>query len=124
MRFQHADARAKRVVKTITPRFDPEKHPNDCQIKKEDDVRHFTRRKGDGDDGGAAGDRPVCRHVEPPPPNHDPPHFAAVKMRHGIDVTGIVDASLEGDGPLLAALQCGSFVCHGSVVNWITALRG
>jgi hypothetical protein len=45
-------------------------------------------------------------------------------MRHGIDVTGIVDAALEGDGPLLVALQCGSFVCHGSVVNWITALRG
>ena len=124
MRFQHADARTECVVKTITPRLDPEHYPNDRQIEKENDVRHFAIGKGDGDDGRAAGDRPVGRDVKPLPPNHDPPHLAAVKMRHGIDVTGIVDASLEGDGPLLAALQCGIFVCHGSVVNWITALRG
>src|SRR5215471_11531497 len=39
MRFQHPDARAEGIVKTITARFDPEEHPKDRDIEKENDVR-------------------------------------------------------------------------------------
>ena len=87
MRFEHAHPRAKRVVKTVTARLDPEHHPDDREIEKENDVRHFAIRKRDRDDGGAARDRPVRGDVEPLPPDHDAPKFAAVKMRHRIDVT-------------------------------------
>ena len=45
MRFEHPHARAERIVKTITARFDPEQHPHNGQIEKENDVRHFARGK-------------------------------------------------------------------------------
>ena len=48
MRLEHPDTRAERVVEAITPRLDPEKYPNDGQIKKEDDVRHLASGKCDG----------------------------------------------------------------------------
>src|SRR5207302_6028276 len=100
MRFQHADARTESIVKAVTSRFDPEHHPDDREIKKENDVRHGGVCEGDSDDGGAASDRPIRRDVEPLPPNHDSPHFAAIKMRHRVDVTGIVNAALERDSRL------------------------
>ncbi len=113
MRFQHSDARAEGVVKAITPRFDPEHHPNDGEVEKENNVRHASVGKRDGDDGGAAGDGPVRCNIEPLPPDHDPPHFAAIKMRHGVDVARIVDAPLERNGRLLGRSWCAVFSCHG-----------
>src|SRR5439155_12405515 len=106
-------SRAEGVVKTVAPRFDPEQHPNDREIEKENDVRHLATGKCDGDDGGATGDRPVGGDVEPLSPDHDAPHLAAIKMRHGIDVARVVNAALERDGRLLI---CGYYVvsCHGS----------
>src|SRR5262249_55478643 len=81
MRFEHAHARAKGIVETVTTRFDPEQYPNNCEVEKENNVRHFPRRKCNGDNGGATGDRPVCGDVQSLPPDHDPTHFAAIKMR-------------------------------------------
>src|SRR5436190_22423026 len=120
MRFQHPDTRAERVVEAITPRLDPEKYPNDGQIKKENDVRHLASGKCDGDDGGGAGYRPVGRDVEPLTPDHDPTHFAAIKVRHGVDISRIVNAALEGDRPLLVLSICRVFSCHGPLLNRIT----
>src|ERR1700730_17401386 len=98
MSLEHADARTEGVVKTVTPRFDPEHAPDDREIEKEDDVRHFAVRKGDGDNRGAARDCPICRDIEPLPPDHDAPELASVKVRHRIDVPWIVKALLERDG--------------------------
>ena len=77
--------------------------------------------EGDGDDGGAAGDRPIRGDVEPLPPNHDSAHLAAVKMRHGVDVARIVNAALERDSRLLIGDRCAVFGCHGRSINWMTA---
>lgn len=59
MRFEHSDARAKGIVKPITARFDPQQYPDNGEVEKENNVRHFTRGKCDGNDGGGTGDRPV-----------------------------------------------------------------
>ena len=101
MRFEHPDTRAECVVKTVTTRLDPEEHPNNGQIEKEDDVRHFASRKCDGNNGRGTGNGPVRGYIQPLPPNHDPSHFAAIKMRHRVDVARIVNAALEGDCSLL-----------------------
>ena len=90
MCLEHAHPSAKRVIKSVTPRLDPEHHPDNCEIEKENDVRHLTIRKRDRNDGGAACDRPIRRDVEPLPPDHDASQLATVKMRHGIDVAWIV----------------------------------
>ena len=66
--------------------FHPEHYPNDGEIEKENDVRNLAISKGNGDDGGAAGDGPVGRDVEALSPDHDAPELAAIEMRHGIDV--------------------------------------
>ena len=95
MRFKHADAGAEGVVKTVSARFDPEQHSNDGQVKKENDVRHCARGKSDCNNGGAAGDGPVRRHIQPLPPHHDPPQFAPIKMRHRIDIARVVKAPLQ-----------------------------
>ena len=75
-------------------------------------MRHLPAGKCNGDNRRATGDRPVRRHVEPLPPDHDPPHFAAIKMRHGIDVTGIVKAALDRNGRLLGSGRGAVFGCH------------
>src|SRR5258708_18852005 len=98
MRFQHSDARPERIVETVASRFDPEHHPDNGEVEKENDVWHSSVRECDGYDGGAAGDRPVRCDIEPLSPDHDPPHFAAIKMRHRLDVARIVDPSLKRDG--------------------------
>lgn len=98
MSFEHADARTEGVVKTVTPRFDPEHAPDDREIEKEDNVRHFVVRKCDCDNRGAARDRPIRRDIEPLAPDHDAAEFSPVKVRHCIDVTWIVKTLLERDG--------------------------
>ena len=113
MRFQHPDPRAEGIVKAIAPRFDPEHHPDDREIEKENDVRDRRVGESDGDNGSAAGNGPVGGDVESLPPDHDPPHFAAVKMRHRVDVTGIVETPLKRDGRLLVRGWCAVFSCHG-----------
>src|SRR5438067_13707101 len=95
MRFQYLDVCAEGVVKTVASRFDPEHYPNDREIEKENNVRDPRVGERDRDNGGAAGNRPVSRDIEPLPPNHNPPHFTAIKMRHRVYVAGIVEASLE-----------------------------
>ena len=45
MRFQHAHARPEGIVETVTARLDPKHRPDNRQIKKENDVRHFARWK-------------------------------------------------------------------------------
>ena len=92
MRFEHSDARAKGIVKPITTRLDPQQYPDDGEVEEEYDMWHFASGKRDGNDGGAACDRPICCHIEPLPPNHDPAHFAAIKMRHRVDVAWVVNA--------------------------------
>ena len=42
MRLEHPNARAEGVVKAVTARFDPEQHPDDREIEKENDVRHLA----------------------------------------------------------------------------------
>ena len=121
MRFQHSHPRAESIVKPITPAFDPEHYPNDGEIEKENDVRNFAISKGYGDDGGTAGDGPIGRNVEPLPPNHDAAEFAAIEMRHGIDVARVVEAALQRNGCFVGGGRGGLFCCHGSSINWITA---
>src|SRR5204863_3937788 len=94
MRFEHAQARAEGIVKTISTRFDPEHDPDNREIKKEDEMWHARIRKRDRDDGRAARHRPVRGCVEPRAPDHDATQFSAVKMRHRIDVARIVKARL------------------------------
>ena len=113
MRFQHPDPGAEGIVKAIAPRFDPEHHPDDREIEKENDVRDRRVGESDGDNGSAAGNGPVGGDVESLPPDHDPPHFAAVKMRHRVDVTRIVETPLKRNGRLLVRGWCAVFSCHG-----------
>ena len=121
MRFEHADAGAERVVKTVAARFDPEQYPEDREIKEKDDVRNFTARKRDRHDRGAAGDRPIRRDIEPLPPNHDPPHLAAVEMRHRVDVAWVVEAALDRNrGLLVGSGGYAVFSCHSQSINRIT----
>ena len=120
MRFQHPDAGAERVVEAVTARLNPEHRPDDGEIKKENDVRHFASGKGDRDDSGAAGDRPISGDVEPLPPDHDPAHLAAIKMRHRVNVSRIINAALQRDRRLLIRFVCYLFSCHGYQINWIT----
>ena len=121
MRFQHSHPGTESIVKPITPAFDPEHHPNDREIEKENDVRDVAISKSDGDNGGAAGDGPVRRDIEPLPPDHDAREFAPIKMRHGIDVAGIVNAALQRNGCFVGRGGRGVFCCHSSWINWITA---
>jgi hypothetical protein len=97
MRFEHADARAKGVVKTVSARLDPKQHSNDGQVKKENDMRHFAGGKSDCNNGGAAGDGPVRRHIQSLSPYHAPPQLAPIEMRHRVDIARIVNASLQGN---------------------------
>ena len=120
VRFEHAHARAERVVETVTARLDPEHRPDDGEVKKENDVRHSASGKCDGNDGGAAGNCPVSGNVEPLPPDHDPSHFAAIKMRHRVDVSRIINAALQRDRRLLVRPARYFFSCHGYQINWIT----
>jgi len=113
MGFKHADPGAKRVVETVTPRLDPEHDPDDGEVEKEDDVGDVAVGKSDRDDGGAAGDGPVGRDVEPLPPDHDAGQLAPVKMGHRVDVTRIVKALLPrnrcfvgGAGIVLSCHEC------------------
>src|SRR5207302_10027417 len=121
MRFQHPDPSAKGIVKSITAAFDPEHSPDDGEIEKENDVRHVAIGKGNGDNGGAAGDGPVGGDVEPLPPDHDAAELAAIEMRHGIDIARVVKAALQRNGCFVGGGGSGLFCCHGSSINWITA---
>lgn len=121
MSFQHSNPGPEGIIEPITSGFDPEQHPKDSEIKKENNVRHFAAGESDCNDGGAAGNGPVCGHIEPLPPDHDSPHFAAVKMRHGIDISRVVKAALDGNRRLLGCRGCAVFSCHGYSVNRITA---
>ena len=121
VRFEHADARAKGIVKTISPRFNPEQHSNDGEVKKENDVRHFAGRKSDCNNGGAAGDGPVGRHIQPLPPYHAPPKLAPIKMRHRVDIARVVKAPLQGNCPFLFRRYRCILSCHSLLFNWITA---
>src|SRR4029077_6218015 len=121
MRFQHPHPRAECVVKPVTPAFDPEHYPNDGEIEKENDVRDLAISKGNGDDGGAAGDGHVGGAVERLLPYLDGSLFAAIEMRHGIDVARVVQAALQRNGCFVGGGGSGLFCCHGSSINWITA---
>src|ERR1043166_7468957 len=94
MRFEHADAGPERVVEAVTSGFDPEHNPNDGEVEKENDVGDIAIGKGDCNNGGAAGDGPVRRDIEPLPPDHDAAQLAAIEMRNGIDVARVVNAFL------------------------------
>src|SRR5205823_1508114 len=121
MGFEHPHSGAEGIVKPVAPAFDPEHYPNDSEIEKENDVRDFAISKGNGNDGGTAGDGPVGRNVEPLPPDHDAPELAAIEMRHGIDVAGVIKAALQRNRCFVGRGGRGFFCCHGSPINWITA---
>ena len=76
IRAERADAEG--VIEAVTLRLDPEHHPDDEQIEKEDDVRDVAEGKGHGNDGRRAGDGSRGGQVETSTPDHDPPHLAAV----------------------------------------------
>src|SRR5689334_16826073 len=120
MRFQHSNACPERVVEPVATRFNPEQNPKDREIEKENDVRHLATGKRDRDDGGAAGDGPVGRYIESLPPNHDSTHFAAVEMRHRIDVSGVVNAVLDRNGGLFGCGRRAIFGCHDYSLNRIS----
>ena len=113
MGFEHPHPGAESIVKPVTPAFDPEHYPNDGEIEKENDVWDFAIRKGNGDDGGAAGYGPVGRDVEPLPPDHDASELTAIEVRHGIDVTGIIKAALQRNGCFVGRGGRDFFCCHG-----------
>jgi PTS system nitrogen regulatory IIA component len=121
VRFEHPNPRAESIVKAITPRLDPKHSPNDGEVEKEDDVRDPGVGEGDRDNGGAAGNGPVRGDIEPLPPDHDPADLAAIKMRHRIDVTRVVQAPLQRDGRFIGRRARNVFSCHGCSINWITA---
>jgi len=121
MGLEHANARAERIIESISSRLDPEHHPDNGEIEKENDVWNVAIGEGDGNDGSAACNGPVGGDVESLSPDHDPPEFATIKMRHGIDVTGIVNAALQRNRCFVGPTRRGLFCCHGSWVNWITA---
>ena len=121
MRFQHSNARAKCVIKTVPAGLDPEQHSNDGQVKEENDVRHAAGRKRDCNNRGAAGDRPVRRHVQPLPPHHDSPQFAPIKMRHRIDVARVVNAPLQRNCTFLFMSYGCILSRHNLLFYWITA---
>ena len=121
VRFEHADARAKGIVKTVSPRFDPEQHSNDGEVKKENDVRHFAGRKSDCNNGGAAGDGPVGRHIEPLSPNHASPKLAPIKMRHRVDIARVVNTPLQGNRTFLFTCYRCILSGHNLLFYWITA---
>src|SRR5438445_13311496 len=124
MRFEHADTRAERVVKPVSTRHDPKQHGNNRQVKKENDVWHFARGKGDCNNGGAAGDGPVCGHVQPLSPHHVSSQFAAMKMRHRVDIAGIVNAVMQGDCRLLLlSYGCILFCYHSAAPRWARGLQ-
>jgi len=113
MRFEHADSCAKRVVEPVTAGFDPKHHPYNEEIEEEYDVRHFTIRERDRDNGGATGDGPVSRDVESLPPHHDSRNLTPIKVRHRIDVAGVIDTALHRDGRFLGGTRHRVFSCHG-----------
>ena len=121
MRFKHANAGAKGVVKTVSARLDPEQHSNDGQVKKENDVRHAAGGKSDCNNGGAAGDGPVRRHIQPLPPHHDSPQFAPIKMRHRVDIARVVNAPLQGNCTFLFTCYRCILSRHNLLFYWITA---
>ena len=113
MRLEHANARAEGVIEPVPTRLDPEHYPDDGEIEKEDDVRHFASGKRDRNDGSAAGDGPIGGDVEPLAPDHDASHFAPIKVRHRVDVTRIIKAALQRDRCLFGRHVCCLFSCHG-----------
>ena len=121
MGFQHADTRAKSVVKTVSASFDPEQHGNNSQIKKENDMRHVARGESDGNNGCAAGNGPVSRYIQPLPPHHASTQFAPVKMRHRVHIARIVNAPLQRNCPFLFRRYRCILSCHSLLFNWITA---
>jgi len=121
MRFEHPNARAKGIVKTVSARFDPEQHSNDSEVKKENNVRHFAGGKSDCNNGSAAGDRPVGRHIQSLPPYHAPSQLAPIKMRHRVDIARIVNAPLQRNCPFLFRRYRCILGCHSLLFNWITA---
>jgi len=121
MRFEHSDARAKGVVKTVSARLDPKQHSNDGQVKKENDMRHFAGGKSDCNNGCAAGDGPVRRHIQPLPPHHDPPQFAPIKVRHRVDIARIVNAPLQRNSPFHFRRYRCILSRHKLLFNWIPA---
>ena len=90
MRFQHAHPAAEGVVEPVTPRFDPQHHPDDQEIEKEDEVRDVAEGEGHRDDRRRAGYCPRGGQVEPLPPDHDPSDLTAVEVRHGRHVAVVV----------------------------------
>src|SRR5438046_10267759 len=91
------------------------------EIEKKEDVRQFAIRKRDRNNGGSAGDSPVRGDVQSLSPNHDAAQFSAVKVRHSVDITGVVDAALKRDGRFLIWTLDDIFSCHSCSLNWITA---
>jgi len=59
MRFEHPTPRAESIGKTIAREPQSRSNPHVCKVEKENDMRHVASGKGDGDDGGGPGDRPV-----------------------------------------------------------------
>jgi len=51
--------------KNVSALFDPEQHSNDCQFKKKRMCGHCGGWKAIVNNGGAAGEGPVRRHVQP-----------------------------------------------------------
>ena len=96
MGLEHADTGAEGVIKTVTPRLDPEHDPDDREVKKEDQVRHAGVGKRNRDNCGAARHGPVRRGIEASAPNHDATELAAIKVRHGVDIALVVKAALDG----------------------------
>src|SRR4051812_44436660 len=121
MRFQHADARTKRVIKTVSARLDPQQHSNNSQVEKENDVRHVASGKSDRNNRSAAGDGPVRGHIQPLSPHHDSAQFAPIKMRHRIDIAWVVKAPLQRNCTFLFACYCCILSRHNLLFYWITA---
>src|SRR5260370_19234940 len=92
MRLEHPDARPEGVIEPVTARLNPEQHPDDGEIEKENDVRHLARGKRDRDNGGTASDSPIGGHIEPLPPDHDAAHLAPIKTRPPLPLNPIAKA--------------------------------
>src|SRR5947199_4657759 len=83
-------------------------------------MRELARGKRGRDNGGAAGDGPIGCHVQSLSPDHDATHLAAIKMRHRVDVTRIVETALQRHRRLFGWPAWYLFSCHRCHINWIT----
>src|SRR5207247_9883016 len=84
------------------------------------EVRPLALAHRDRDNGRAARVGLIGCPVQWLSPHHDAAHLAAIKMRHRVDVTRIVETALQRHRRLFGWPAWYLFSCHRCHINWIT----